>query len=194
MHPTSPLEHPNWDALIASHPDFSFFHSSAWAKVLTETYGYTPDYFVAKNGNAIHSLLPLMEVDSWLTGRRGIALPFTDDCEPLSPDTDSFQKLFQSAIEFGKMRGWKYLECRNAGKFFDQAPASLSFFGHSLDLVPGEDKLFAQLEGSVRRAIRSGLRPLREVSQTASVIGPSATAIRLPRATFRARRCRLSRR
>jgi signal transduction histidine kinase len=29
-------------------------------------------------------------------------------------------------------------------------------------------------------AIRSGLRPLREVSQMASVIGPSATAIRLP--------------
>lgn len=43
-------------------------------------------------------------------------------------------------------------------------------------------------------AIRSGLRPLREVSQTASVIGPSATAIRLPRATFRASWCRLSRR
>src|SRR5580658_8214826 len=82
----SPLEHPDWDALATSHPDFSLFYSSAWAKVLTETYDYAPNYFVTKDGAGIHSLLPLMEVDSWLTGRRGIALPFTDDCEPLCPD------------------------------------------------------------------------------------------------------------
>ena len=40
-------------------------------------------------------LLPLMEVDSWLTGRRGISLPFTDECEPLYPDAESFKNLLQ---------------------------------------------------------------------------------------------------
>jgi hypothetical protein len=152
--PISPLEHPDWDALVTGHPDFSFFHGSAWAKVLTETYGYAPNYFITKEAGKIRSLLPLMEVDSWLTGRRGIALPFTDDCEPLCLDKNSFQKLFQSAVEFGKTRGWKYLECRGGRKFFGGVPSALSFYGHSLDLVPGEEKLFAQLEGSVRRAIR----------------------------------------
>jgi hypothetical protein len=154
VQPTSPFDHPDWDALVTSHPDFSFFHGSAWAKVLTETYGYAPNYFVTKEAGKIRSLLPLMEVDSWLTGRRGIALPFTDDCEPLCPDKDSFQKLFHDAVEFGKTRGWRYLECRVGRKFFDEVPAALSFYGHSLDLVPGEEKLFARLEGSVRRAIR----------------------------------------
>jgi hypothetical protein len=151
---TTPSQHQDWDAQVASHPNFSFFHSSAWAKVLTSTYGYAPVYFTTSDGGQVQSLLPLMEVDSWLTGRRGIALPFTDDCEPLGNDAVSFQKLFQSAVEFGKSRGWKYIECRGGQKFFGGIPASLSFFGHSLNLTPGEECLLTRLDSSVRRAIR----------------------------------------
>lgn len=154
IQPINPLRHPNWDAFVKRLPGFSFFHSAAWAKVLVETYGYAPNYFVTNAPTGFHSLLPLMEVDSWLTGRRGIALPFTDDCEPFCPDRDSFKNLFRNAIEFGKTRGWKYLECRGGRKFFKGVPASLLFYGHCLDLVSGEEQLFRQLESSVRRAIR----------------------------------------
>jgi hypothetical protein len=154
IQPTSPLLDPNWDALVAKNPECSFFHSAAWAKVLAETYGYTPDYFVARKAGGIDSLLPLMEVDSWLTGKRGIALPFTDDCEPLGTDAKFFKSFFQNAVEFGKSRGWKYLECRGGRKFFEGVPASLSFYGHSLDLGSSEERLFDRLESSVRRAIR----------------------------------------
>jgi len=151
---TNPLRHPDWDALVSSLPNYSFFHSAAWAKVLVETYGYAPKYFVTNGTNGLRSLLPLMEVDSWLTGRRGVALPFTDDCEPLCPDHNSFKGLFQNAIKFGKERGWKQLECRGGRKFFGGVPASLAFYGHSLDLVSGDEQLLERLEGSVRRAIR----------------------------------------
>jgi hypothetical protein len=154
VRPTNPLLHSDWDKLVTSLPNYSFFHSAAWAKVLVETYGYVPNYFVTKGTNVIRSLLPLMEVDSWLTGKRGIALPFTDDCEPLCPDCDSFKTLFRNAIKFGKTRGWKYLECRGGRNFFEGVPASLSFYGHSLDLVPGEEQNFWRLDSSVRRAIR----------------------------------------
>jgi hypothetical protein len=150
----NPSQHPDWDAQVKSHPNFSLFHSAAWAKVLESTYGYRPVYFTTSAGNNLQSLLPVMEVDSWLTGRRGIALPFTDDCEPFCPDGAVFKELFQGAVEFGKSRGWKYLESRGGRKFFDGTAASLSFYGHSLDLIPSEEKLFARLESSVRRAIR----------------------------------------
>jgi Acetyltransferase (GNAT) domain len=150
----NPLENPNWDALVGGHPNSSFFHSAAWAKVLTDAYSFTPAYFAAHEKENLQSLLPVMEVDSWLTGRRGISLPFTDDCEPLCADNNSFKNLFENAIEFGKARGWKYLECRGGGIFFGEAPASLAFYGHSLDLTPGEQNLFDALESPVRRAIR----------------------------------------
>lgn len=150
----NPIGDSNWNALITPQPKHSFFHTAEWAKVLAETYGYAPAYFKAGEADGRCSILPLMEVDSWLTGRRGIALPFTDDCEPLCPDAGAFQKLFEGVVEFGKSRNWKYLELRGGRELFGEVPASLSFYGHGLDLTVGEEKLFSGLESSVRRAIR----------------------------------------
>jgi len=151
----NPLDNPNWDALLANRPDFSFFHGAAWAKVLMDTYGFAPHYFFSGDEQAPGSVLLLMEVDSWLTGRRGIALPFTDECEPLGADKNSFGKLFQDAVGFGKIRGWKHIECRGGREFFGaEVPASVSFYGHNLDLTAGEKLLIEQMDGSVRRAVR----------------------------------------
>jgi len=93
-------------------------------------------------------------VNSWLTGRRGVALPFTDDCEPLYSDAASIRNLIQAALEFGRTRGWKSVECRGGRELFGEAPASLAFYGHSVDLEEDENRMFARLESSVRRAIR----------------------------------------
>jgi hypothetical protein len=150
----SPLEIPNWDALLASRPDFSFFHGAAWARVLTETYGFAPVYFSTGRDGVPKSVLPLMEVDSRLTGRRAVALPFTDECAPLAADPSANEKLFQAAVAFGRERGWKSIECRGGRKLFGAVPAALSYHGHSLDLTADEEKMFGRLEGSVRRAVR----------------------------------------
>jgi hypothetical protein len=150
----NPIGYAGWNALIASQPKYSFFHTAEWAKVLAETYGYTPVCFVTGENGGVSDLLPLMEVDSWLTGRRGIGLPFTDVCEPFCSDANTFQKLFTSAVEFGKNRHWKYIECRGGRELFGEVPASLLFYGHGLDLTAGEGELFSRLESSVRRAIR----------------------------------------
>ena len=117
--------------------------------MLAETYGYEPVWQAA--GEA---LLPLMEVDSWLTGRRGVALPFTDNCEPLGASGSDFQPLFQRAVELGQSRGWKTLELRGGRQLIGDAPASLSFYGHRLDLAVGEQRLFENMAGSARQAVR----------------------------------------
>ena len=98
--------------MLLRTPGASFFHSSAWARVLSESYGYTPFYFtVIENGN-LRGLVPMMEVDSFLTGRRGVSLPFTDYCDPLLDGDISFQELFSQTIDYGKKRNWKYIELR----------------------------------------------------------------------------------
>jgi Acetyltransferase (GNAT) domain len=160
----NPVEHPNWDEQIARHKShaLSFFHSAAWAKVLTETYGYEPTYFVRNETGAVQSVLPLMEVTSTLTGKRGVALPFTDSCEPLCADKAEFPELFRNAVELAQARGWKYLEIRGGESFFNGAAPSLSFYRHCVDIPPDEDAFFAGLKSAVRRAIRkaekSGVR------------------------------------
>src|SRR5664280_2862605 len=58
---------------------------------------------------AFSALLPMVEVNSWLTGRRGVSLPFTDECEPLSSDVGSFRRVVQAALEYARVRAWKYV-------------------------------------------------------------------------------------
>jgi hypothetical protein len=152
--PVNPADCPAWDTLVTAHPRCSFFHGAAWAKTLQGAYGFTPVYFTASEADGRSSILPLMEVNSWLTGRRGVALPFTDDCEPLYSDAAAIRNLVQAAMEFGRTRGWKSVEWRGGRELFDEAPASLAFYGHSVVLEEDEDRMFARLESSVRRAIR----------------------------------------
>ena len=57
-----------WDAIIEDAPQASFFHTAAWARVLSESYGYRPLYFAAVESGRISGLIPVMEIDSFLTG------------------------------------------------------------------------------------------------------------------------------
>ncbi len=108
----NPLDIPDWDELILAFPEGSVFHSSGWARVLQDTYGFKPLYACAFKGETLSACLPLMEVASFLTGKRGIGLPFTDFCAPLLNGTTPFRNLFDFAVNLGKDRRWKYLELR----------------------------------------------------------------------------------
>lgn len=116
--------------------------------------------------------MPLMEVNSWLTGRRGIGLPFTDDCAPLCESEGEFRLLFQNAVKLGRERGWKSVELRGGKKYFGEAPPSLSFFGHHLDLVMDESRLFENMDGSARQAVRKAEKDgvTVEISQSPEAI------------------------
>lgn len=150
----NPLTLPDWDTRVAALPGAGFFHSAAWARVLHATYGYQPHYLGSPGVGALRCLLPLMEVDSWLTGRRGISLPFTDTVEPLGCDAGSFPLIWAFAKNLAAERGWKYLEGRGGKKWLPEAPASTSFFNHQLDLTAGETCLLKGCDDSVRRALR----------------------------------------
>src|SRR5690242_11180914 len=91
----NPLEDSSWDARLAATPGASFFHGTPWIRVLVDTYGFNPVFFV-QGDEAARSIVPLMEVDSWLTGRRGVALPFTDECAPLCGKLPDFSDFFST--------------------------------------------------------------------------------------------------
>jgi CelD/BcsL family acetyltransferase involved in cellulose biosynthesis len=157
-----PLQNPDWDSLVASHPQSTVFHGAAWARVLRDTYGHVPLYVARFQGSRLLGLLPLMEVSSALKGRRGVSLPFTDSCSALCADGFDGRALYQTAMETGRKRGWKYLECRSTDVSWDGSTPSLAYYIHTIDLRIGAEKLFETFESSVRRAVRkaqeAGLR------------------------------------
>lgn len=150
----SPNVDERWDRRLTANGGYSFFHATAWARVLQQTYGFQPNYFATLAGEHMDTLLPVMEVDSWLTGRRGVSLPFTDYCDPLAGDLTAFQQLFDQAVVYGRDRRWKYLELRGGKDFLAPALPSQRFYGHEISLVGDERQLFAALTSPVRRAIR----------------------------------------
>jgi hypothetical protein len=153
-----PVHHPGWDAVVALHRDAGCFHTSAWAKVLHQTYNHQPFYLQFSRGRRLAALIPLMEVRSLFTGRRGVCLPFSDACEPLIFDPEAVDLVRDRLVGFAQERRWKHLEIRG-GKFFQLAARSATkFFGHTLDLGSGAQELTTHFASPVRRAIRKAER------------------------------------
>ena len=86
----NPLDRPGWDDLLLSNPGSTFFHMTRWAKVLRDTYGYTPAFFARLDVGRLEALLPVMDVRSPITGKRGVSIPFTDDSSPIVSGVSPF--------------------------------------------------------------------------------------------------------
>ena len=152
----NPIKYPLWNELILSHDEYTFFHSSHWAKVISETYGYVPLYFTVLTDNKIDTLIPVMEVCSALTGKRGVSLPFSDYCVPIISSDIKARYVLDCIFEHGASAGWKYVEIRG-GTGFLQAKPSSSFNGHVLELSGNELLLQSQLKKSTLRSINKAV-------------------------------------
>ncbi|MFL6529906.1 MAG: lipid II:glycine glycyltransferase FemX [Chthoniobacterales bacterium] len=144
--------------MIASHPSATAFHTSAWARVLTETYGHKPYYLQLGDAGETSVSLPLLEVNSPLTGRRGVSLPFTDVCPPLVSGSFAHDSLGEELSALAEERSWKHFELRGADWLRGVAPAAASFYGHKLALTTSINDLEKQLASNVRRNVRKAER------------------------------------
>jgi len=159
----NPISYNGWDDILLSTEGSTFFQSSTWAEVLSESYGFTPYYFYIIDKGKFSVLFPLMEVESLFRGRRAISLPFTDYCEPIIDKSDSFFEIFYEIIKFGKRKGWKCIEFRGGQSLFkslhpmfnpNKNPGSENYIIHNINLRLGEDVLFKKLRESNRRNIK----------------------------------------
>jgi hypothetical protein len=154
----NPLERADWDALLLDHPRSSFFHTSAWARVLAKSYRFEPLYLAGFDGTRLVLLMPMMGVRSLLTGKRGISLPFTDRCSSFAPSKGVFLLAQGRAVECGKARGWRYVEWRDDAYFDPDIPTWEEFYTHEIDLSRKEDAIFACLSDNNRRNIKKAVR------------------------------------
>lgn len=143
-----------WDDMAGLLPGYSFFDTSAWCRVLADSYGYEPCYFTAWQGDELRAVLPMMAVESIWTGRRGVSLPFSDYCAPLLLDEADYAPLLQAAQEFGPKKGWKFIELRGASSLPSNQKKSNSYLGHRLELSKNTEALEKGLRDSTRRNIR----------------------------------------
>jgi hypothetical protein len=160
-----PTRFPGWDALLLSNPDATVFHTSAWARVLSETYAFMPAYFTLTERDRLVGLLPFMEIRSWITGKRGVSLPFTDASAPILPAGLGFDKAMAQVIALAESRGWRTIEIRGRVPGMEHLPASAEYLSHDLDLTGGVESLFSRYRPNVHRNIRKAEREGISVSE-----------------------------
>jgi hypothetical protein len=153
-----PVSDSTWDRIAASHPDSGIFHSSAWARVLCNTYHHKASYLHISRESRTVALLPVVEVASSFTGRRGISLPFSDFCHGLVFEEDAQSFVVNELLRLARSEEWKFFELRGGPKPQVSAVPSAVFYVHEINLSQGLDQLFARLTGSVRGAIRKAQR------------------------------------
>ena len=154
----NPIEYSGWDNLLLSNPAHSFFHSSHWAKVLHESYHYKPLYFTLINDGKLLVTIPIMEINSFLTGQRGVSLPFTDYCDTFMNGTIQSKEVFDYLIEYGKRAGWRYIEIRDSGDFLQDLPSFSYYHDHTLNLSENEKQVFSNFKSSTKRNIKKAIR------------------------------------
>jgi Acetyltransferase (GNAT) domain len=154
----NPLMDREWEDAISTHPDATIFHSAAWARVLVDTYGHRPCYLQMLLNGSLLALVPMMEVQSVLTRSRGICLPFSDHCAPLTFSGFGHELVTQKLQQIARERRWSYFELRSHSIMPRDVPASESYYGHFLDLRIGWEKLGSNFSSSVQRAVRKAQR------------------------------------
>lgn len=78
-----PIAEPEWLRLVERSPAAEAFHHPRWLELLRAQYGYELRACCVDDGRGIVAGIPLARVESRLTGRRLVAIPFSDVCPPL---------------------------------------------------------------------------------------------------------------
>ena len=161
-----PLSDARWEAFVDAHPRSSVFHGTNWLKALQTAYGYDPLVVTTCPPNAaLTNGIVFCRVNSWLTGRRFVSLPFSDHCEPLVAESCELDDLLLHMRRYVDEGRWKYIEIRP----ISGQPSSRTGFArstayrfHSLDLRKNTQELFRNfhkdcVQRKIRRAERENL-------------------------------------
>jgi CelD/BcsL family acetyltransferase involved in cellulose biosynthesis len=158
-----PLQDVRWPQFLEGRPMATLFHSKEWLDALQRTYGYRASALTTCGpGERLTNGLVFCRVQSWLTGRRLVSVPFSDHCTPLIDSEEEFGGLLSRLRQEADQGREKYLEIRSiagtAGMPADLS-GSATFCLHRLDLRPAMNELFhAFHESCIRRKIARAQR------------------------------------
>jgi hypothetical protein len=157
--------------MLLQSEGYSFFHSWNWAKVLFDEYKYKPLYFACIENGQFKVLIPICEVSSPLTGKRGVSLPFSDYCEVICKDQENFQEAHESILRYGNKSHWKYIEYRGGERYFHGVIPASSHFVHVLELSQNRSRILLSFSRSAKRNIKKAVKSGVEISIEQSLEG-----------------------
>lgn len=164
VYKVDPLHDSRWPLFLEQHPEASIFHTPGWLEALRRTYGYEPIvYTTSSPGQDMTNGVVFCSVNSKLTGRRLVSVPFADHCQPLADNSADLRELLDTIEEERSSQQWKYVELRPLSPTLGLSPTKFAqsdtFYFHKLALHPSQNELFRSFHKScVQRQIRRSER------------------------------------
>lgn len=157
-----PLRDPRWRKFLDWHPEASVFHSPEWLEALRRTYGYRPvGYTTCSPDMELRDGQVFCLINSWLTGRRLVSLPFSDHTAILANTACKQVELLQSMQSQLRIMRCGYVEVRPLSDLLDvpQFQAGPSYYLHRLSLETAPRTIFQRFHKScIQRKIRKAER------------------------------------
>jgi len=150
-----------WDRFVHSRPESLPYHHSNWLLTFRDTYRYAPLLFVDQDDSmGIRAVAPFFSVRRPLAAQRLVCLPFSDNCGPLSSDSDTMQALLNYVVGTCASRKLQ-VEIRQQVNH-DQFITQSRFTHHVLHLSSDPDDVRRSIDKrtiqySIRKAERAGV-------------------------------------
>lgn len=144
-----------WREFVGRAPGATIFHDPGWMRLLSERYRYDFEACCLVDGDRVAGGLPWARIESRLTGRRLVALPFSDTCAPLM-DGAGEEELARAVDAARRERGLG-LEVRWELPGLGGATPHL-YALHTLALEPDADAVARRARSGIRRGVTKARR------------------------------------
>jgi FemAB-related protein (PEP-CTERM system-associated) len=101
-----------WDDFVQACADGTFFHLSAWRRIVERAFGHRTHYLLSERAGMVTGVLPLTHVKSALFGSSLISNAFAVHGGPIATDADSLRALENAAARLMDEIGAPVLELR----------------------------------------------------------------------------------
>jgi FemAB-related protein (PEP-CTERM system-associated) len=141
-----------WDEFVNGTPESSFFHLSSWKKVMEDSFGLRCHYLSVMDGNELKGILPLVYVNSLLSGKYFTSLP-GGIC---AKNEEVAQVLLEKAKQLVKSNKAKYLVLLDSEHKWEM-PELVTTNDHVkfiFSLCDGPDEMWSRLGKRNRQKVR----------------------------------------
>ncbi|GAA5160653.1 FemAB family XrtA/PEP-CTERM system-associated protein [Viridibacterium curvum] len=149
---------PRWDEFVRACPQATFFHLSAWARLIRDVWRHRCHYLYAERGGEIVAVLPLVEIKSTLFGHSLSSLPFAVYGGIAGNDAEARAALEAKADALARELGVSHLEYRNMQPVHADWPRQDIYVMFRKELLPDEEANMLAIPRKQRAMVRKGLQ------------------------------------
>ena len=153
-----PHDRDRWEAFVAARGDETGYHAWDWQQVFANAFGHDSVYLMARRGEDIEGVLPLVQIKSLLFGNSLTSLPFLNYGGVMAATPDAAEALAAAAGDEARQRGCAHVELRHVSPQFPRLQCKSHKVAMRLPLAPDLwDALDRKVRNQIRKAERSGL-------------------------------------